>query len=119
MESSEARVTTQDQLATAVLQTAMTQHLEQYRQQILAEVSDQMRVVDSRIGAVDSRISSVEEASIQTQRDVSRLESQSREMFQELKQQSASMQTQAAAKSQFDAFMAAMAALTHSRQKDS
>jgi hypothetical protein len=148
MESSEASVSTQDQLATAVLQTAMKQHLEQYRQQILAEVSDQMRVVDSRIGAVDSRISavdsrisSVEEVTSHTQREVSLLQSQSREMFQELKEQSVSMQTQTQtahlqtdakldafkeearlqreqSQSQFQAMMTAMAELTHSKRKD-
>jgi hypothetical protein len=91
----------------------MKQHFEQYRQQILAEVSDQMHAVDSRISAVDSRISSVEEAT-------SRLESQSQEdgvrrdaQFQELSSR------QAQAQAGIEALLISMAALTHSKQKDS
>ena len=112
MDSSEATISTQDQFATAAVQALLHQQIALVRQDIRAEVTAQLR-------AVDSRISSVEESASQTQRDVSRLESQSREMYQELKEQSATMQTQAASKAQFEALMAAMATLTHSIQKDS
>ena len=102
MESSEVRVSTQDQLATAVIQAAMTQHLEQFRQQILTEVSDQMRVVDEKINTIKSR---------------SREESDRRDIqFQELKEQSQAAHCQTDAK--LDALMSAMAALTHSKGKD-
>ena len=115
MESSEASVSTQDQLATAVLQTAMKQHLEQYRQQILAEVSDQMRAVDSRISAVDSRISSVAEATSQTQKDVARLESRAdtESVKRDAQYQDLTDKVQAG----FQALMTAMAAMS-SKDKD-
>jgi hypothetical protein len=131
MDSSEATISTQDHLATAAVQSLLQQQLALVRQDIQAEVTAQLRAVDSRISMVDSRISSVEEATSQTQRDVSRLESQSRDdgvrrdaQYQDLKEearlqreQSASMQTQAASQAQFEALMSAMAALS-SRVKD-
>jgi hypothetical protein len=134
MDSSEATISTQDQLATAAVQALLKQQLALVRQEIQAEVTAQL-------SAVDSRISSVEEVTSHTQREVSLLQSQSREMFQELKEQSASMQTQTQtahfqtdakldafkeearlqreqSQSQFQAMMTAMAELTHSKRKD-
>ena len=70
---------------TSLLTRMIREQLTLFRQEIQAEVTAQLR-------AVDARISSVEEATSQTQRDVSRLESRADEDsvkrdadFQELK----------------------------------